>query len=499
MKWFKQSHFAQGLAVCLAATLIASQGTIPVLATSGVPSFSAERSGKTLLAQERVEAASPNSQLRAKPLTANENSNIYLPLIVKSSPNTAPTMTDWDKKPLANTDPVLINQAETYSIYVYDRDNTKDQLQLAATSTNQAVLPNANIEVVRASGSSFDDYVAFDVVITATALGATDLNLIATDSDGGQTTHTMQITVRDSNAAPVFSTIADQTTDLSTPITLNFTVTDADGDPITLSDDNSPDMVTYSFGGSGDNRTVTITPTRIGKAYIYIKAFDGIKSADPQLSFNLTITKSGANRAPTITTSDHKPLESTARVLINQKERYSIYVDDLDNTADTLKLTATSNNQAVLPDANIQVVNNTSSFSVYGQFDLEITAIAAGVTDLNLVATDSDGGQTSHTMQITVKDSNVAPVLSTIADQTTNLSTPITLNFTATDADSDPITLSAGTLDGNIATLSFGGSGDHRTVTITPTRVGTADIYIDAEDGIPFVSTRRIFKLTVTK
>ena len=99
-----------------------------------------------------------------------------------------------------------------------------------------------------------------------------------------------------SNTAPVLGAIADQSTSANAPsAAIGFTVTDEDANAMTfaLSSDNESLVANdaIALGGSGANRSVTITPTpdMLGDAMITIIGTDsaGLQAGT---SFLLTVT-----------------------------------------------------------------------------------------------------------------------------------------------------------------------------------------------------------------
>ncbi|MCP4537492.1 MAG: hypothetical protein GY832_10130 [Chloroflexi bacterium] len=108
-------------------------------------------------------------------------------------------------------------------------------------------------------------------------------------------------------AAPTISDIADQSTKISTPITVTFTISDAETAPDSLglsATSSNTELVTTTnivFEGSGMTRTATITPTAgmTGTTTITITVDDG--ELDVSDSFTLTVEAGTViNTAPTI-------------------------------------------------------------------------------------------------------------------------------------------------------------------------------------------------------
>src|SRR4029079_11177659 len=108
------------------------------------------------------------------------------------------------------------------------------------------------------------------------------------------------------NSAPTISDIPNQSTSVNTPTAaIPFTIQDAQTPAGNLTLGKSSSNLTLVptnnivFGGSGSNRTVTVTPAsgQTGTSTISVSVSDGTNSASD--SFVLTVT--GVNSPPTIT------------------------------------------------------------------------------------------------------------------------------------------------------------------------------------------------------
>src|SRR4029077_6163806 len=101
-----------------------------------------------------------------------------------------------------------------------------------------------------------------------------------------------------------------------------------------------------TFGGSGANRTVTVTPAAnaFGTATITVTVNDGTTSTST--TFGLTVTS--VNDAPTITAiADQTTLEDTATSAL------AFTVGDVETPAGTLTVSGTSSNATLVPNGDI--------------------------------------------------------------------------------------------------------------------------------------------------
>ena len=125
--------------------------------------------------------------------------------------------------------------------------------------------------------------------------GSDSFTYRATAGGGQSGPATVRITVNAVNRAPTISNIQDRTIDVNTTTgPVAFTITDDDLASVTISGTSSNTTLVPNanivFGGSGANRTVTVTPARdkSGSATISVKVTDaaGLSASD---SFVLTV------------------------------------------------------------------------------------------------------------------------------------------------------------------------------------------------------------------
>lgn len=221
-----------------------------------------------------------------------QNIKNYMPLIM--TPNQPPRLTPGNYEQGAlPTKLGFTLRSEGYPIEggvsIFD-DSPLGSLHLTATSSNQSVLQNAKIGITEQPIQSWNTYATFTVVVTPTSEGSTVLTLTGTDGQN-QTTHTIAITVRAANSPPVFSHIGNQTLKIGTPLTINFTVTDPDNDLVEMGGEaDNGDLFDYAYGGSGTNRTLTITPKAAGTTGLYIYASDGFQDDREPTTEHITLT-----------------------------------------------------------------------------------------------------------------------------------------------------------------------------------------------------------------
>jgi Tol biopolymer transport system component len=170
------------------------------------------------------------------------------------------------------------------AVTVADTETAAGSLAVTAKSSNATLLPAAGI-VVGGSGANRTVTVSPAVGQTGTAT----VTVTVTDADGQTDTDTFTVTVTPPNAAPTISNVADRTTvEGRSTGSIAFTVGDAEtaaGSLVVVGGSNDTVLVPVAnivLGGTGANRTVTVTPVngQTGTATITLTVTDaGGKSA----------------------------------------------------------------------------------------------------------------------------------------------------------------------------------------------------------------------------
>ena len=164
----------------------------------------------------------------------------------------------------------------------------------------------------------------------------------------------------------------------------------------------------------------------------------------------------------------------------------SFTLTDLDTPVDQLSLSGSSSNGILIPLASI----------LFGGIGANRTVTLTPPPNLNGMAKVliivSDGNASTFTdFMLTVNPINDAPSISAIPDQTTQEDvTTNAIGFTIGDVDTDVNALSLNGTSSNLALvtsgkITFGGTGTHRTLRITPTanQFGSSLITVTLDDG----------------
>jgi len=202
--------------------------------------------------------------------------------------DTPPTISD-----ITNQSTILGLATVPIPFTIGDAQVAAANLQLGAGSSDPVLVPTNNI-VFSGFGAN-----RFVTVTPASSLSGT-VTITVTVNDGpNEVSDSFELTVGGSNTPPTISGLVDQVTPEGTPTVTNaFTIGDANtpAGSLTLSGwAANPALVppnSFTFGGSGPNRTVSVIPAagQTGSTTITIAVSDGQLSASN--SFNLTVTVS---------------------------------------------------------------------------------------------------------------------------------------------------------------------------------------------------------------
>ncbi|PQO25740.1 hypothetical protein C5Y96_23305 [Blastopirellula marina] len=363
---------------------------------------------------------------------------------------------------------------------VGDTETDAASLVVTASSDNQALIPDGNI-VISGTGANR--------TVKVTPLG--DQNgsalITLTVSDGVKTTEeTFTVNVTPINDAPTISSIDDVTIDEDNMTgDLSFTLSDLEtsvdslivsatsGNQTLIPDGN------IVISGTGANRTVKVTPlpNQSGSALITLVVSDGDKSSEETFTVNV----SSVNDAPTISALNDVTIDEDTMT-----GDLAFTVGDLETDVNSLVVTATSDNTALVPNGSIVISGTGTNRTV------KVTPLPDqnGMALITLVVSDGDK-TTEETFTLNITPVNDAPTISPIDDVTIDEDTmtgdlPFTVDDVETDAGSLVVSVSSDNQalvpDGNIV---ISGTGVNRTVKVTPLldQNGSAVITLIISDG----------------
>ena len=425
--------------------------------------------------------------------TATGNSSTWIGNVIAfkrggGAPNTSPTIANIsDRSTLEDTATGAI------SFTVGDGETAAGSLTLSGTSSNASVVTSGGIAF---GGTGANRTVS----VTPVANASGTATITVTVSDGSLTaSDTFVLTVTAVNDPPTIGSVANQTTAGGVAVgPLPVTVGDLETAPasLTLSASSSDltlvPVANIVFGGTGANRTVTVTPATgsTGTALVTLTVNDGTGTA--ATSFNVTVTAS--NTAPTISNiADRSTLEDTATGAV------AFTVGDGETAAGSLTLSGASSNQSVVANGGIAFGGSGANRTV------SVAPVANANGTATITVTVSDGSLTaSDTFVLTVTAVNDPPTIGSVANQTTNLGTgvgPLALTVGDVETAAGSLTLSASSSNPTlvpVGNIVLGGTGANRTVSATPAAglTGVATITLTVSDGTDTASTS--FTLTVT-
>jgi ELWxxDGT repeat protein len=276
------------------------------------------------------------------------------------------------------------------------------------------------------------------------------------------------------NAAPVISPIANVTTLEETPVTIPFSVSDANGDALTLSVTSSNNDLlpptNLVLGGTGAARTLTLTPAtnQSGVATVTVGVSDGHTASYSTFQFNVTNVNDGPTAVnDTATTSQGKPV--VIPVLANDTD-----VDSPLNPASVAVIQST-----VVGGTAVAHTDGTVTFTPLPGF--------LGAASFHYTVLDTQGLQSNVAFVTIDVVTNQAPTIGTIANLQLNLGTASSvLPLQIADADGDPLTVTTSIADTSVAQSAIlSGTGTHRSLVVTAGQtVGDTWVTVTVSDGV---------------
>jgi Putative Ig domain len=282
-------------------------------------------------------------------------------------------------------------------------------------------------------------------------------------------TQTVNIVVRNSNAAPVWSTIAPQTVNENSTLNLQLAATDSDGDKLTYDVSNLPVNAVLNR----ETGLLTWTPdySQAGTYNITLVASDGNKSGTRPL----TITVNNTNQVPTFTPLGVQYGQESDRVT------FKLVADDADGA--TVEYTAVG----TLPQGAI-LDSRTGDFTWKPNYE------QAGEYVLKFQAKDPAGAITTLDVVVSIANVNRVPKL-TISDRAVVLGGKLEFKLAASDLDANT------TLKYSAINLPDGATLDATTGQFSwqpnPGQVGNYNVTFKVSDGDLTASETALIKVAL--
>ena len=329
------------------------------------------------------------------------------------------------------------------------------------------------------SGLSYSNGQVQGTVAATAAAQAYTVTVGADDGVNAAVEATFTVTVTEpaaSNAAPVITAPGDKTYEQGEAIAaFAITVTDADGDDVTVTVTGLPSGLSFANGQVQG----TVAADAAAQAYtVTVGADDGVNAA-VEATFTVTVTEPAAsNAAPVITAPGDKTYEQGEAITA-----FGITVTDADGDDVTVTVTG-------LP-SGLSFANG----QVQGTVAADAAAQAYTVTG---GADDGVNAAVEATFTVTVTEPaapNAAPVITAPADKTYEQGEAIAaFAITVTDADGDDVTV---TVTGLPSGLSFANGQVQGTVAADAAAPQAYTVTISADDRVNAVRTAT-FTITVT-
>jgi hypothetical protein len=327
----------------------------------------------------------------------------------------------------------------TYEFDAYDYD-TEDDLVYSLLTAPVGIVIDEDAQTLTWT-PDYDTYADGDQV---------DVEIMVEDysegtSMGGSDTQSWQITITNTNRAPEFDSLGDQT--VAEDELLEFTVssTDPDGNAITLSAADLPASATFTDNGDGTG-DFSWTPDYEDSADSpYFVTFTAEDDGTPVMDDTMTIqiTVDNTNRAPELTVYDGQT--------VNEGDTVIIYMEATDEDGDELEFTMEA--PAEFED-QITFTDNGDGTAI---FEWDVGYDAAGDQDFTFTVTDGQADD-SETVTLSVGNVNLAPEID-VEDQTAYEGETLEYTFNVTDFDGDDFTFGFAADYGEDVTLSNNNDG----------------------------------------
>ncbi len=252
--------------------------------------------------------------------------------------------------------------------------------------------------------------------------------------------------------------------------------------------------VTYTSPNATGLLSFTPVTFGFGIATITVTVNDG-QAINNTITRTFTVTVNAVNQTPTLAA-----LSDMTLVMNDPEQKVNLggITTGAPNEKQTLSITATSSNPALIPHPTVTYTSPDAS----GSLAFKPVTGAYGVA--RITVTVNDGGDVNSTVsrsfQVTV---DRPPTISTVADKIIAMdSKSPALAFTIDDLDTPLAALTVSAQSSNpslvpAANVVLAGTGANRTVTVTPvmSKTGFADVTLTVSDGLAAASTT--FRVTV--
>ena len=409
-----------------------------------------------------------------------------------ANPNSPPILTGLTDQSMNEDSP-----SREVDFFVQDFETPATNLIVSVASSDVSLLPLSNTVL-----SGFETNRALQLTPAKDQFGSATVSVRVTDLGGLSVTNQFTVTVLPVNDPPTLDALPDLALGEDAP---NQTV------PLTHITSGAPnELQTLTLTATSDNPALIPDPTVLyttpdatgslslqpladanGSAIIRVVVSDGQLSVTNQ--FMVTVLP--VNDPPTLAALPDLALTEEAP---KQTVPLTGITSGATNELQTLTVTATSDNPALIPDPTVTYITP----DTIGSLSLQPRADANGSAVIRVVVSD---GQLSITNQftVTVLPVNDPPTIQPIVDQVTTQNTPTApIRIAIGDIDTLPDTLRLTGKSSNPSVVAndgfaFSGTGTNRSLVISlvEERSGFSVITVTVDDG--GATAEVTFKLTV--
>ncbi len=413
--------------------------------------------------------------------------------------NTAPSISD-----IADQNLEMNTPSDPIDFEIWDNETASSGLDLTVTSQDETLVAGSGLTL---SGSTRNR----TLIITPEPDAVGEVTITLTVSDGeSQTSQDVVVTITDSgdpgntgNTAPSISDIPAQNLEMNTPSNaISFQIWDDEtaSSGLDLSVASQDESLIANSGlalsGSTRDRSLVITPqtNAVGNVTVTITVSDGELETTKDVEVTITSTN---NRPPTISNIPNQQINQDISL-----GPVNFQISDPDDPVDQLTVTATSDDQSLVPDNVIEITGSGTDRSLFITPDNSVS----GSTTIRITVSDGvNETEESFLLTIAIAGENSIPTISEIVDQVINQDESMgPLAFQVDDLDHDPndLVITANSSNQTLVpneNISISGSGKTREIQLTPAsgQFGETTITITVSDGIDQVS--ETFKLIVNE
>ncbi len=329
---------------------------------------------------------------------------------------------------------------------VNDTPITSTEVSEGATLTVEvnATDPQAgdavSLEVSDAAGLGLPDGATFSITETGSnytvgviswtpdfdQAGNYTVRLNASDTDGFNGTEFLDIEVLNSNGAPVFDPLSDQSVTEDSTLTFTVSATDPEGDPVTLSADLSNLPGSPSFNASSGEFNWTPDNSSAGLYNVTFFAEDGdLERTGGNLTSNVTVNITVLELAAPV-------LDEAGPFLVLEGDSlgFTLSASDLDSDPLTLEVDENTRPDGLVLDAATGAVSWTPGFDQEGTYEVTFNVSDGTLSD-------------STTVTIFVLEDNADVTLDPVDDVSVFERQAVSISPVATDLDNEELTWGA--------------------------------------------------------